>query len=146
MTLLARNEVDVVEAHLAYHLNAGVDFVVATDNCSDDGTLEVLERYQRRGLLHLIREPGEDNRQSQWVTRMARLAASDFGADWVINSDADEFWWPRGASLRDVLRAVPPRYGTVAAFLRVFVPRPESAEDVFERMLVRFSALAAIQD
>ena len=43
---------------------------------------------------------------------MARLAATEFGADWLINSDADEFWWPRGASLRDVLGAVSPRYGT----------------------------------
>ena len=76
---------------------------------------------------------------------MARLAATDFGADWVINSDADEFWWPRGASLRDVLVAVPDRYGTVGAFLRVFVPRP-GAGRFAERMTVRFSALAPIND
>jgi hypothetical protein len=76
---------------------------------------------------------------------MARLAATDFGADWVINSDADEFWWPRGASLRDVLGAVPERYGTVGAFLRMFVPRPGGG-DPFERMTVRFSALAPIND
>ena len=34
MTLLARDEADVVEAWLAFHLNAGADFVVATDNRS----------------------------------------------------------------------------------------------------------------
>jgi Glycosyl transferase family 2 len=145
MTLLARDEADVVEAWLVFHLNAGVDLVVATDNRSQDGTTEVLERYARDGWVHLIREPSEELRQDEWVTRMARLAATDFGADWVINSDADEFWWPRGASLRDVLDAVPPRYGTVGAFLRMFVPRPGD-DDPFERMTVRFSALAPIND
>ncbi len=146
MTLLARDEADVVESWLAFHLNAGADFVIATDNRSVDGTTDVLERYAREGHLHLIREPGEDLRQNEWVTRMARLAATDFGADWVINSDADEFWWPRGASLRAVLEAIPPRYGTVSAFLRVFVPRPDGPEPFFERMTVRFSALAPIND
>jgi hypothetical protein len=77
---------------------------------------------------------------------MARLAATDLGADWVINSDADEFWWPRGASLRDVLAAISPRYGTVGAFLRVFVPRPDGPSPFVERMTVRFSALAPIND
>ena len=146
MTLLARDEADIVEPWLDFHLNAGADFVVATDNRSQDGTTEILERYAREGHVHLIREAGEDLRQDEWVTRMARLAATDFGADWVINSDADEFWWPRGASLRDVLAAVPPRYGTVGAFLRMFPPRPAGEGSFAERMTVRFSALAPIND
>ena len=145
MTLLARDEIDVVDSWLAFHLNAGADLVIATDNRSEDGTTEVLERYARSGHVRLIREPGEDLRQDEWVTRMARLAATEYGADWVINSDADEFWWPRGASLSDVLAAVPPRYGTVGAFLRVFCPRPGD-ERFAERMTVRFSALAPIND
>jgi tetrahydromethanopterin S-methyltransferase subunit G len=145
MTLLARDEIDVVDSWLAFHLNAGADAVIATDNRSQDGTTEVLEEYARTGQVHLIREPGEDLRQNEWVTRMARLAATRYGADWVINSDADEFWWPRGASLSGVLEAVPPRYGTVGAFLRVFCPRP-GEEHFADRMTVRFSALAPIND
>jgi glycosyl transferase family 2 len=145
MTLLARDEIDVVDSWLAFHLNAGVDLVIATDNRSHDGTTEMLEEYARSGQVHLIREPGEDLRQDEWVTRMARLAATDYRADWVINSDADEFWWPRGASLSEVLAAVPPRYGTVGAFLRVFCPRP-GEEPFADRMTVRFSALAPIND
>ena len=145
MTLLARDEIDVVDAWLAFHLNAGADLVIATDNRSQDGTTEVLEEYARTGKVHLIHEPGEDLRQDEWVTRMARLAATEHGADWVINSDADEFWWPRGASLSEVLDAVPPRYGTVGAFLRVFCPRPGEGRFA-ERMTVRFSALAPIND
>jgi hypothetical protein len=145
MTLLARDEIDIVDAWLSFHLNAGVDLVIATDNRSHDGTTEVLEQYARSGQVRLIHEPGEDLRQDEWVTRMARLAATEYAADWVINSDADEFWWPRGASLSDVLGAVPPRYGTVGAFLRVFCPRP-GEESFAERMTVRFSALAPIND
>jgi hypothetical protein len=145
MTLLARDEIDVIDSWLAFHLNAGVDLVIATDNRSEDGTSEVLEEYARSGHVHLIREQGEDLRQNEWVTRMARLAATEYGADWVINSDADEFWWPRGASLSGVLAPVPPRYGTVGAFLRVFCPRPGD-EHFAERMTVRFSALAPINE
>jgi len=146
MTLLARDEADVVDAWVGFHLEAGADVVIATDNRSSDGTTEILEQYARDGRVQLIREPGEDLRQDEWVTRMARLAATEHGADWVINSDADEFWWPRGASLRDVLAAVPPRYGMVGAFLRMFPPRPAGDGSFAERMTVRFSALAPIND
>jgi hypothetical protein len=146
MTVLARDEADVIESWLAFHLNAGADFVVATDNRSQDGTTDVLERYRREGHVHLIREDGQDLRQNEWVTRMARLAATEFGADWVINSDADEFWWPRGPSLSRVLDAVPARYGTVGAFLRTFAPRPDGEGSFAERLTVRFSALAPIND
>ena len=136
MTLLVRNEADIVDAQIAFHLNVGVDFVIATDNRSEDGTTEILERYQREGVLHLIREDGDDLRQSEWVTRMARLA-SEFGADWVINSDGDEFWLPRAASFREVLEAVPDRFGVIRGAWRNFVPRPEHEPFFAERMTVR---------
>lgn len=146
MTLLARDEADVVDAQIAFHLNAGVDFVIATDNLSQDGTTEILESYEREGHLFVIREESEYLQQAQWITRMGRLAATEFGADWVIHSDADEFWWPRGESLKDVLGSVPDRYGIVRALLRQFVPRPDDGSFFAERMVVRLSASAPIND
>jgi Glycosyl transferase family 2 len=146
MTVLARDEADVIGAHIDFHLNAGVDFVIATDNRSDDGTTEILESYARKAQLHLIREEGEYLQQADWVTRMARLAATDFGADWVIHSDADEFWWPRGESLKEVLASIPARYGVVRALLRHFVPRPDDDPFFAERMTVRMSTSAPIND
>ena len=137
MTLLVRDEADIVDAQIAFHLDAGVDFVVATDNRSVDGTTEILERYAREGFLHLVREPGEDLRQSEWVTRMARLAATDFGADWVLNTDADEFWLPRGGDFRSLFAAVPARYGVVRGAWRNFVPRPDDDRFFAERMTAR---------
>jgi len=138
-TLLVRDEADVVDAQIAFHLAAGVDFVIATDNRSEDGTTEILERYEREGRLHLIREPGDDLRQSEWVTRMARLAATKFGADWVLNTDADEFWWPQESSLKDVLEVIPPRFGVVRGAWRNFVPRPEDGRSFSERMTARLA-------
>jgi hypothetical protein len=146
MTLLARDEADVVDAQLAYHLNAGVDFVIATDNRSQDGTTEILESYAREGCLHLIREPGDDMRAGEWITRMARLAASDYGADWVINSDADEFYWPRGVGLKEALAAIPTRYGVVRSFVRAFPPRSDDGQFFAERMTVRVKPQAPIND
>jgi len=40
MTLAVRDEADVIEANIGYHLDAGVDFVIATDPRSTDGTTE----------------------------------------------------------------------------------------------------------
>ena len=97
-TLVVRDEADIVEDQLAYHLNAGVDFVIASDHGSTDGTTEILERYAREGHLVRIEVEGE-MRDGPWRTHMARLAATEYGADWVINTDADEFWMPRGGTL-----------------------------------------------
>jgi hypothetical protein len=138
MTLLIRNEADVLGASLDFHLNAGVDLVIATDNCSDDGTTEVLETYAREGVVHLIRDPDRHLSQIEGATRMARLAATELGADWVLNSDGDEFWWPRGGDLKEVLAVVPDRYGSVRGMWRHFVPRPDTHHPFFaERMTVR---------
>ncbi len=146
MTLLARDEADIIDAQISFHLNAGVDFVIATDNLSRDGTTEILESYAKAGQLHLIREEGEYLQQAEWITRMGRLAATEFGADWVLHSDADEFWWPRGESLKDVLASIPSRYGIVRALLRHFVPRPDDGSSFTERMIVRMSTAAPIND
>ena len=67
---------------------------------------------------------------------MARRAVTDHGADWVISSDADEFWWPRGESLPDVLAVIPDRYEVVQALVREFRPRAGDG-DFAERLTVR---------
>jgi hypothetical protein len=138
MTLLVRDEADIVDAQIAYHLNAGVDLVVATDNRSEDGSTDILERYAREGHLHLIREAGDDLRQSEWVTRMARLAATELGADWILNTDADEFWWPPGGDFRELFSAVPDHFGVIRGAWRNFVPRPDDDRLFSERMTVRY--------
>lgn len=116
MTLLVRNEEDIIECNIDYHLSRGVDYIIATDNLSVDATPAILERYAAKGRLHLLRETADDYAQHRWVTRMARMAAIDFHADWVINNDADEFWWPEAdADLKTCLARVQPEVQALSA-------------------------------
>jgi hypothetical protein len=146
LSMVVRDELDIIDAQLAYHLNAGVDLILVTDHRSVDGTSEILERYERGGRLRVIREEEELTNQGGWMTRMARLAATEHGADWVLNSDADEFWWPHGAPLGDVLGSVPRSFDVVQAVSRYFVPRPDDGRAFAERMTVRLAPEAAIND
>jgi hypothetical protein len=136
MTLVVRDEADVVGAWLDYHLARGVDVVIATDHRSADGTSELLREHERDGRVVVLREEGDVLRQAEWVTRMSRLAASEHAADWVVPSDADEFWWPRVGSFQEILEAVPARFGVVRGLMRQFVLRPGD-ESFSERLTVR---------
>jgi hypothetical protein len=144
-TLVVRDEADIVDEQIAYHLNAGVDFVIASDHDSVDGTTEILERYACEGHLRRIAVRGE-MQDGPWRTHMARLAATEHGADWVINTDADEFWMPRGGALKDVLASVPASHGVVFALSRHFAPRPDDGAAFAGRMTARVSPPVAIHD
>jgi len=99
MTLLV-NEDDIVDETIKFHLNSGVDFIIATNNNSTDSTRDILLKYQERGVLELIDEMGENFDQVKWVNRMIHLAIDKYKADWIINVDADEFWYSRYGNLK----------------------------------------------
>ena len=142
MTLVVRDEADVLDAQIAFHLALGVDLFLAVDHRSADRTPAILESRASAGRLLLFREPGEGLEHAEWMTRLARLAA-EHGADWVICSDADEFWWPREGDLKGLLEAVPRRFGVVRGVWRHFVPRPGPEPFFAERMTVRTLPSAA---
>ncbi len=83
MTLLVRDEADIVRQNIEFHLARGVDHIIATDNGSTDGTTQILDEYQRAGCLSLIHEPSNDFQQVAWVNRMVDAAKDKFGAAWI---------------------------------------------------------------
>ncbi len=140
MTLLVRDEQDILPANIEYHLSQGVDFIIATDHSSRDATPDILKYYERRGVLHYILEQEEDAQQP-WVTRMARMAFEEYEADWVINSYADEFWWFEGGALRHFFAQQALDTQAVAAASLNFIARPEMDKYWFaDSMTVRDTA------
>jgi len=103
---------------LAVFKDKQIDTIIVTDNGSVDGTQTILQEYAEVGAIVLIHEPGNDYRQSAWVTRMARRANDEFAVDWVINADADEFWRAADArlSLATALATVPDAAATALAW------------------------------
>lgn len=106
MTLLVRDEEDILEANICHHLNQGVDWIRVTDNGSVDGTVEILEKYKRMKYLDYTIESKHTYEQDKWVSRMAKLEIEN-GADYLIHSDADELWTAgRDASLKTLIGQV----------------------------------------
>jgi glycosyltransferase involved in cell wall biosynthesis len=99
MTMMVRDEADIIAAVVEHSLAQGIDHLIVTDNASVDGTREILEEYEAKGVLTLLHDPEHKKQQAQVVTRMARAAAAEHGADWIINGDADEFVFARDRSL-----------------------------------------------
>jgi Glycosyl transferase family 2 len=136
MTLLVRNEEDIVAANIGYHLSRGVDFVIATDNLSTDNTAEILRGYERTGRLRYLFEPTDDYSQDLWVSRMAHLAAAEHNADWVMHVDADEFWWPEtGDSLKEPLQRVNVALDGIVVQRSNFVRVPDAGGGPFHRVM-----------
>lgn len=110
MTLVVRDEADIIEPNLRFHLSHGVDHVVVLDNGSTDGTTEILDRYAREGYLTLYRGPSDSFEQEAWVARLIEAVRQRFGQAWILPNDADEFWWASGGDaeqpgdLRSVVR------------------------------------------
>lgn len=106
MTLLVKNEADVLEHNLLFHKAMGVDGFIITDNNSTDGTSDIIRKYQEKGWVkEVICETATNYEQKVWVDRMIWKAKTVYGADWVINADADELWYAPSGNIKRELAA-----------------------------------------
>ncbi|HEV2740329.1 MAG TPA: glycosyltransferase family 2 protein [Candidatus Elarobacter sp.] len=137
MTLLVRDEQDILRENLDYHLARGVDEVILMDNLSSDGTADIAREYERAGKLHYMFQPRDDYSQGRWVTQMANRAINELGADWVINGDADEFWWPCRGSIKDAFASIEENVVAVSVERSNFVARVDNGEPFWQRMNIR---------
>lgn len=115
MTLLVRNERDIIADNIRFHHALGVDSFIVMDNLSTDGTADIVRSLAQEIDIECLHQSRDDYNQWEWVTGMARKAATDHGADWVINNDGDEFWVPQKGDLKSYLSELPPETSAVLA-------------------------------
>lgn len=139
MTMMVRDEADIIAAMIEHHLAQGVDLIIATDNASVDGTTEILSAYQGAGILELHHDPIHRKQQHEVVTKMARRAFAEHNADWVLNADADEFWFATNRSNRlvDALAELPSEVDAVTVPVVNLVGPPAYSGNGVRRLVWR---------
>lgn len=137
MTLLVRNEEDIIRENIEFHLSQGVSFFIAIDNLSVDRTADILKEYEDKGVLRYFFEDSNQFDQHKWVTQMAIMAFKEYGADWVINNDANEFWWPKLGRLTDEFNDIPEEFNVLEAGRTNFVMVEGEGEPFYKRMIYK---------
>lgn len=130
--LATYNERRFIEPCLGHLHEHGVDFYLI-DNGSTDNTVELAERWSRRGLIGIESFPRGRDDVYDWrglLTRKEELAR-ELAGDWFIHLDADEVRLPpsRGQTLAQALEGVERQgFNAVNFFEFTFTPTQENPD------------------
>jgi len=97
------DQADIVKDFLDWHLDLGIDLILAVDGGSTDGTRDVLEEYASTGRVVWFPLPDRDMTRYSIADELAALARDRYHADWIIYADVDEFVCTNGRPVRAVL-------------------------------------------
>ena len=101
MTLLVKNEENIIETNIRFHAAMGVDGFIVTSQNSTDKTNDILEKLKKEGLvLDIIYTSEKQFLQTKFVKNMINIATNKYKADWIINADADEFYYSKSLNLK----------------------------------------------
>lgn len=127
LTLLVKNEADIIVDNIFFHYANGVDHIIVTDNGSDDGTLEILKSLEKEGLILLM--TAKLYNQDKIVNKMGRVARQRYNATVLIHADADEFWSPVSGDLKKSFFKI--KHEAVFVDRKDVLPTPEYRDKKF---------------
>jgi len=113
---MCRNEVDIAEPILR-HMATQVDHIIAADNLSSDGTRELLDHLATELPITVVDDPDPAYYQNRKMTFLAHLARTEYGADWVIPHDYDEWWYSPFGTIAQVLEQAAGEFAMLTAAL-----------------------------
>lgn len=88
-----KDEVDVIEAAVTRWLRLGADAVLIFDDCSTDGTFDILRRLERADArVATFTNPDEPYEMPLHINRLKNILIHDDNINWIIPADADETW------------------------------------------------------
>jgi len=104
VAMQVKDEIDILELNIRYHHKKNCMAFFIMDNGSTDGTLEVLKKLKSEFNIYIYEDSTlsfiDSSKNMTFLTHEARKN----GYDWVIENDADEFWFPKnGDGLDQVL-------------------------------------------
>ncbi len=125
MLMLVRDELDIIQQNINFHLRFGIENFVVTDNGSVDGTRDILADFERSlGKSFVVIDDSEvAYLQAARVNRMIQVAKQTFRPRWIISNDADEFWYPASGRYDTEIDG---RSNLLRCFWRNFLPRPDT--------------------
>jgi hypothetical protein len=94
---------DILRDFLDWHLHLGFDLILAIDHGSTDGSREILDEYAATGRLIWWPLPDRNIDNYSPGDVLSTAARDEYGADWIVHCDVDEFLCTSGADLRTIL-------------------------------------------
>ncbi len=104
LLVLPSEQSDILQDYIEWHLDLGVDLILAEDVGSSDNSREILESFAKSGHVQWSPLPDKNRLRYRSEETLVKLAIDQHKADWIIMSDVDEFLCSQGQELRTILQ------------------------------------------
>jgi hypothetical protein len=130
IALRAGSNGTILDANIAFHLRAGTYAIAVWAPGDTSREVDILEGLELDAQVHRVP-------RATPIGEIATWAARELAVDWLIQTDSTEFWWPRGASIPDVVSTVSAGCNAAQGVTRALLPAVggQALDEVFTMRL-----------